>query len=130
MASWLFDLWSQVRWQPTIIIPVPLGKKRQRSRGYNQASLIAEGLSGYLNLIVREDVLIRTRETKSQVGLDPIARQQNVLDAFSVINEAILGSKVLLVDDLVTTGATFSACARALHNAGAKHVYGIAVAMA
>ena len=113
-----------------MIIPVPLGKKRLRSRGYNQVSLIAEGLSDYLNLTLRENVLFRWRETMSQVGLDPTARQQNVQDAFNVLNDVIVDSKVLLVDDLVTTGATFSACARTLYDAGAKRVFGIAVAMA
>jgi ComF family protein len=130
MASWLFDLWSQVRWRPTLILPVPLGKKRFRSRGYNQAALIAEGLAGYLNLDIREDMLIRIRETRSQVGLDPLAREQNVHDAFVAKKEFISDSKVLLVDDLVTTGATLSACATALYDAGAQRVFGIAVARA
>jgi ComF family protein len=130
MALWLFDLLTQVRWRPTLILPVPLGKRRLRSRGYNQAGLIAEAFASYLDLEINEDLLFRIRETTSQVGLDPLSREKNVHAAFAVDKEIESNNKVLLVDDLVTTGATLSACARALFHAGAQKVYGISVARA
>lgn len=111
-------------------MPVPLSRNRLKSRGYNQTSLIAEGLGDLLALEIREDALFRTRDTKSQVGLDPIARMQNVRDAFTVKAELVIDHKILLVDDLVTTGATLSACAIVLYGAGARKVYGVAVARA
>lgn len=130
MSSWLFELWSESKWEPSLIVPVPLSRNRLKSRGYNQTSLIAEGLGDLLALEIREDVLFRTRDTKSQVGLDPIARMQNVQDAFTARAELVIDHKILLVDDLVTTGATLSACALALYEAGVQKVHGVAVARA
>jgi ComF family protein len=130
MGRWLSEVARRERWKPDLIIPVPLGNKRLRSRGYNQASLIAQGLADHLNLALCEDLLIRGRETISQVGLDPLERKRNVHRAFQTSDELNSELSVLLVDDLVTTGATLSACAEALQDAGARRVYGLAVARA
>jgi ComF family protein len=128
MASWLNHHLLKTR--VNLIIPVPLGRKRLRSRGYNQASLLAEGISEFCGHELHLFSLARVRETESQVGLDPIARLRNVQDAFSADKGSVEGKSILLVDDLVTTGATMSACARALFDAHASSVYGIAVARA
>lgn len=130
MSLWLSDVLSHTKWRVDLIVPIPLGRKRFRSRGYNQASLIAEGLGELQGLEICEHALTRIRETESQVGLDPVARRMNVQDAFRSKEEIIYGKKILLVDDLVTTGATLSACAKSLFDAGAEKVYGIAVARA
>ena len=130
MSAWLYDLLLRLGWQFDLIIPVPLGKGRLRRRGYNQSTLIAQGLSTFLDLEVDEIALSRTRETESQVGLGPVARLKNVKGAFIASQEHVEGKKILLVDDLVTTGATLSVCASALFDAGASRVSGIAVARA
>lgn len=130
MGRWLSEVVSKERWSAEIIIPVPLGSKRMRSRGYNQASLIAKGLADQLNVTFREDLLTRRRETKSQVGLDPLERKNNVQKAFLAKDGLSRDLTILLVDDLVTTGATLIACAQALHDVGIQRVYGITVARA
>ncbi len=130
MASWLFAICSQARMRPSLVVPVPLGRRRLRSRGYNQAGMISEALAQLLGIEFREDAIRRTRETSSQVGLDYRARYLNVEHAFSATVDYVKDQRILLVDDLVTTGSTLSACAIALLDAGASKVVGLTVARA
>jgi ComF family protein len=112
----------------SIIIPVPLHNARLRTRRFNQAELIARRLAQQLHLPCQPHALIRTRETPSQVGLSANQRQENVRGAFAVpgnYSRLLAGQSVLLVDDLMTTGATLAACARALRKGGATAVYGM-----
>ena len=95
-----------------VIIPVPLAKKRHRQRGYNQSLCIAEGISQVTGLPIYNKVLRRTKFAKSQTTMDRWGRQENVENVFKLKDaEAIHDRHVLLVDDVVTTGATMSACA-------------------
>lgn len=130
MAGWLAALAGRESWRPGIIVPVPLGQKRLRQRGYNQATLIAAGLADCLGAQLVERLLARSRETRSQVGLGMADRQRNVQGAFLASASGLEGQSVCIVDDLCTTGATLSACAAALMEAGVEQVVGLTVARA
>lgn len=130
MAGWLTELYSRETWDLTLVVPVPLSESRLLQRGYNQAALISAPFAQTLGLRHDEKALYRDRNTKSQVGLDATARFQNVRGAFRGFPEKIHGQRVLMVDDLYTTGATMSACAEALLKAGAEAVYGLTVGRA
>ncbi len=110
------------------IVPIPLHPKRRKERGYNQSEKIATGLSSQMHIPLIPGALKRHRYTQSQTKLNRVERQQNVQDAFEVPNAGILPPTVLLVDDVVTTGATLNACAKVLKEAGVVQVIGIAVA--
>ena len=115
------------------VIPVPLYKSRRRQRGFNQAELIARAaLKAYparARLQLLPDVLLRTRDTHSQIGLTSHQRRENLRGAFAVPRAAeVTGREVILVDDVYTTGATASECARVLRRAGASRVYVATVA--
>ena len=119
-------------WNPDVIIPVPLHKKRKLQRGYNQAHLLAvklkENLEAYqLRIPVDPDYLVRIRKTSAQKELSRDQRWKNVRNAFAV-SDREPGNKyaqktVLLIDDIFTSGATLSECARILRMAGARRVY-------
>ncbi len=105
------------------ILPVPLHPQRQRERGFNQAAVLAKALSPRLGLQYLNGAVARLRVTPPQVGLDRQARIHNMQGAFEVMNEgAIFDKTLLLVDDVMTTGATVSACAQALTKSGAREV--------
>ena len=114
-----------------ILVPVPLGRQRQRERGYNQAYLLAM-LVGRLRGLPAEECLLRTRNTKRQSGLHTIReRRQNLDGAFALKPDAdIQGKRVLLVDDVRTSGATALACARVLREGGAADVQLLCAAIA
>jgi ComF family protein len=111
-----------------LLIPVPLGRKREQMRGYNQASLLAEALSRRVNIPTAAGCLTRIRETPTQVGLSHAARRENVADAFRA--SSVGGKKVLLVDDVCTTGATLMSCAEATSRAGAERTAALTLARA
>ena len=102
-----------------VIVPVPLAKKRQRQRGYNQSQMIAQGVSEVTGLPIYNKVLRRTRFEGSQTQMGRWERLENVENVFELKDTTRLrGCHVLLVDDVVTTGATMIACARELLKAG------------
>lgn len=103
------------------IVPVPLHKKRMRDRGYNQSTLLANTVSAAVGIPVREDLLTRTRATKAQSTLKAKDRAGNVRNAF-LASPDCSGYRVLLLDDVRTSGNTARACAKALRNAGAVSV--------
>jgi ComF family protein len=117
VAGW--PAWAQ---PPDLIIPIPLHAHRRRQRGFNQSELLARPLSRSLGLPCDAAALQRIRHTAPQVGLGPEARAENVRDAFQAVPERVGGRAVVLVDDVLTTGATMSAAARALLAAGATAV--------
>ena len=98
-----------------LIIPVPLFKKKQLKRGYNQSEVFAKGLAIALNVPVETNLLFRTRESESQTKKSPSERWENVKEIFSVPDPSQLeGKHILLVDDVFTTGATIESCAATL----------------
>lgn len=130
MGHWLAELSRREGMEAEMIIPVPLGRVRFMQRGYNQVDLIVDSMAEYLGIPRNKKALKRVRETKSQVGLDPVARRLNVQNAFLADQQAIRNQIVYLVDDLFTTGSTFLACTHALQKAGVHKVYGLTVARA
>jgi ComF family protein len=116
---------------PDLIMPVPLHRKRLRSRGFNQAVLLCELLSNHWNMPLDRHNLRRIRWTEPQVNLSAGDRRVNVKGAFSLHNpELVHGRRVLLVDDVLTTGSTVEECARMLKNVGAVDVSVVTVARA
>ncbi len=112
-----------------VVIPVPITKKRKRERGYNQSLLIAKEFSKQNNLLCLDSVLIKTKDSLHQADLGYSDRQKNILNSFKVENKKqIAGKNVLIIDDVLTTGATTSACAEVLKKANAKNVYVLTVA--
>ncbi|HEX6818604.1 MAG TPA: ComF family protein [Ktedonobacterales bacterium] len=115
-----------------LIVPIPLHDARRRQRGYDQARLIAQPLGARLRLPVRTDLLVRQRATRAQMTLSRAERLSNVTDAFALPSPAVAsvlaGKRVLLVDDVTTTGSTLDVAARALREANPASVWGLAVA--
>jgi ComF family protein len=110
-------------WDVDVVLPVPLHGRRLRQRGYNQSAHLALALARRLGHPAPEGVLERTRSTRPQVGLKRAERAANVRGAFRVARGArVAGLRVLLVDDVITTGATIGACAKALKAARAARV--------
>lgn len=112
-----------------VLIPIPLHKKKLKKRGFNQAEELAKELSGVLGIPVFNNVLIKTKQTPAQVELKKEQRQKNIKGAFLCQNpELISDRKILLIDDILTTGSTIEECARVLQDAGAKEIWGVVVA--
>jgi ComF family protein len=110
------------------LVAVPLHRRRQRERGYNQSALLAREIRRAWALDLAPGRLLRVRDTPPQVGLDRQRRRENVAGAFRWRGAPLAGAFVLLVDDVATTGATLEACARALRDAGAGRIEAITVA--
>ena len=113
-----------------LIIPVPLHPERERERGFNQALLLARGLALLSGLALDEHSVVRLLSTeRHRAGMDAKARRQSVADAFAVRHpKLVAGQRVLLVDDVFTTGATVSACAAVLKEAGAGEAFVLTLA--
>ena len=105
-----------------VLVPVPAHPSRLRVRGYNQAELLARALAGTLPLPMEAEALVRVKRSRSQIGLSREQRLANLRGSFALCSDALRGSRVLLIDDVRTTGATAQACAEALLMGGAKSV--------
>lgn len=108
--------------RPDALVPVPLHRARLRQRGYNQAHELAQHVGRLLDIPVRHDLLRRVRDTAAQSRLDASARAANLRNAFEVPGHFVASGHVVLVDDVMTTGATLHAAAEALLDAGAGRV--------
>jgi len=112
-----------------VLIPVPLYKKKIKQRGFNQAEEISRELSKNLKIPVINDALVKIKQTPAQVELEKEERERNVKGVFFCPNpDLVRHRKILLVDDVLTTGATMEECALILKKTGAKEVWGIVVA--
>jgi len=129
MADFAGEIWDMNAF--SVIIPVPLHRKRLRERGFNQAVILARQIAKRFSLRIDFLTLRRSVFTEPQVGLGREERSGNVRDAFAIRNpEHIAGQRILLVDDVYTTGSTLTECARALLTAGADSVAVLTLAKA
>jgi len=121
-------------WQNSVLVPIPLDKNKLKNRGYNQSKELAKELSKIIKVPMVSDVLIKIKSTKPQIKLSKSERETNLQNAFSIKNcrtsgvLQFVGKKVFLIDDVYTTGSTMNECAKVLKQAGAKQVWGIAIA--
>jgi ComF family protein len=129
VASEIAERMSRLSWPPDVVeeraalVPIPLASARKRQRGYNQSALIASGLALRWRIPVWEDVVVRSRETRSQTKLTPEERLDNVAGSFRIRNprpDGLRGAHLVIVDDVVTTAATLNACAKVLYESGAR----------
>ncbi len=135
LGSWFADRLGEVigrsaeQFAVDAVVPVPLHRQRKRERGFNQAELIARPLARRLNLPVRANLLVRTRPRPERLRLSRKERWRIVRGAYSTrAGSKVDNLRVLLVDDVFTTGATLDACARTLKRAGAAYVVGLTAA--
>ena len=107
-----------------LLLPVPLHEKRLRKREFNQSALIAKQVARHLGVPMVVNSLLRERETRPQVGLNAKERRKNMRNAFSVHKAGLIkGRRVMLIDDVFTTGATARECSKVLKRAGANCVF-------
>jgi ComF family protein len=117
-------------WQPTMITAAPLHVERLRERGYNQSALLAKHLSQAKGIPFRPDAIVRIRATRQQVGLGYRDRQANMANAFQANPQIVNNQRIIVIDDVYTTGATLRSCASALLEGGATKVWALTVASA
>jgi competence protein ComFC len=117
-------------WPVTALTAVPLHENRIKERGFNQAALLADYVAMELSIPFHANMVRRVRDTRQQVGLNARERQSNVNGAFEADQTIVRGQKVVIIDDVYTTGATLRACASALREAGAIQVWALTVASA
>lgn len=129
LAAYMADAWSRCGLTADLILPVPLHRKRLAERGYNQSALLSRELGRAVGVRVEETTLIRQKHTRQQVGLGIEERRANVANAFAVHGD-LAGRRVVIVDDVCTTGSTLEACAACLRAAGAASVWGFTLARA
>lgn len=118
-------------WKIDLVIPIPLHQLKKADRGFNQSLYIAKGINFKLKKALSEKIIKRTRYTDSQTGMKLIEREKNIGGAFSIRHrQSIENKSILLIDDVITTGATISECGKILLNAGAEKIYAASVCIA
>jgi ComF family protein len=130
LGQMLVDFWQENAFPADTLVPVPLHVRRVRERGYNQSRLLAQYVGRAVGLAVACDVLRRDRYTIAQVHLSAEERRRNVADAFSCMGGDLGDKRVVLIDDVCTTGSTLEACSIALKAAGVRSVWGVTLARA
>jgi ComF family protein len=133
LAQSMADFWRANPMPADLLMPVPLHPVRQRERGYNQSDLLARELGDMIGLPVVTKGFRRVRRTQPQVGLDSADRRENVKGAFVYQSRGegtLCGQRILVIDDVCTTGLTLEACSIALKSAGASAVWGFTLARA
>jgi competence protein ComFC len=130
LARPLIQLLLLTGWAIDLVTAVPAAIAHQAERGYNQAALLARPIALSQGIKFRPMAMRKIRETRSQVGLSVQMRKQNVANAFQADVESVRGKRVLLVDDVTTSGATIETCAQALNQAGALQVFVLTLARA
>lgn len=118
-----------ISWRAQCLIPVPVHKAKMRERGFNQAELLAKELGKQLELPVNDKLIIRCKETTPQKQLNSKERKNNLKKAFKISNNDVKLKKVILVDDIYTTGATIDSISAVLKNAGVSNVYFVSISI-
>jgi ComF family protein len=122
---------NRPNWKIDLIIPIPLHQLKKAERGYNQSYYIAKGMSKFLNVPCSDRIVKRKKYTESQTTMTLTERQENISDAFKIRNKNVVNGKtILLIDDVITTGATVSECGTVLLKSGAKKIYSASIAIA
>ncbi|MEZ4591209.1 MAG: phosphoribosyltransferase family protein [Chloroflexota bacterium] len=129
LAKVMADAWAEWQMPVDLVLPIPLHAERERSRGYNQSTLLTRDFCQLVGLPYAERGLTRTRFTTPQVGLTAVERLKNVQDAFATQVD-VAAKHILLIDDVCTTGATMAAATHALLANGAQAVSGYCLARA
>lgn len=129
----LGDLGAMENFRDPILVPIPLSKKRQRERGFNQTELIAEKLielDKNMNFVLEKDILLKPKETIHQARIENRSeRLRNIIGSFAIKDESITkGRNIILIDDVTTTGATLNEAKKILKQSGAKKVIAFTVA--
>jgi ComF family protein len=122
----LVDYFKELGWQVDLVSPVPISRERLTRRGYNQSALIAFPFALATRLAYRPGSLTRLHDTPTQVGLSAEARKLNLAGAFRA--QIVRGARVLVIDDVTTTGATLHEASKVLREAGASAIYCLTVA--
>lgn len=130
LAQPLVEIILAESWPIEIVVPIPLSNEHLKERGYNQAALLAHPLALKLKLDYQPGSIRRIKETATQIHLSASERYTNLQDAFWANPATLKGKKVLLIDDVTTTGATMKSCADAVKKAGAQEIYCLTVARA
>ncbi|MGD8458653.1 MAG: ComF family protein, partial [Anaerolineales bacterium] len=130
LSECLIDVVRENKIKGDLVVPVPLSAKRLRERGYNQAALLARPLALAFDIPYHPRSLKRIKETQTQVGLSIAQRRENVKGVFYANPVQVKGKTVILVDDVMTTGATINEAGRTLKLAGANQVIGLTLAKA
>ncbi len=125
LSRLMIQLFQSLSWDVDLLVPVPLDLARMRERGYNQVSLLAVPLALSCGLPYRPGALRKVKPTPRQVTLSAELRRTNLEGAFVAEQQQVSGKTVLLIDDVITTGATLEACCLALREAGANQVLGL-----
>jgi ComF family protein len=122
---------AKTNWNFNLIIPIPLHQLKKAERGYNQAYYIAKGVGNTLKVKVSDRVVKRIKYTESQTMMNLNEREENISGAFKVKwKNSVRGKNILLLDDVITTGATISECGKVLLEAGATKIYAVSIAIA
>jgi ComF family protein len=128
LSEYLLEIASEEGFARAVLVPIPLSRERRRARGWNQAEEIAKRAATATQLEMKTNVLERIRDTVSQTSLSRFERRENLSGAFRAGEVLDPSTTYLLIDDVVTTGATLEAAARALRAGGAEHILAIALA--
>lgn len=130
LAALLTSALADIDWPVDAVCAVPLHRRRLQERGYNQSALLAAALAERMKWAYNDQAVWRVRETETQTHLSARQRRENVAGAFAASAAQVADRCMVVVDDVLTTGATLEACAKALRAAGARRVYGVALASA
>jgi len=137
LSRFLILFWRQVEFEKPefrekeiekfLVIPVPLSKKRERFRGFNQSKILAENFSSFYTYPLSLD-LKRIKHSVPQSSLSETKRKQNIQSSFAWRGKSLRGKTIILIDDIITTGATLNECAKELKQAGADSIYALVIA--
>lgn len=131
LSQFLANKYKELGWEADLIIPVPLSPARKKWRGYNQAELLAEGVSDATGVPINTETLVKIKDTDAQATLNLSERRKNLRESFKVMDKyAVKGKRILLIDDVMTTGSTASACTHELKKAHASRVMVLSIAHA
>lgn len=122
-GEWLF------RCEIDAIVPVPMFRRKKRMRGYNQAEVFGRELAKYLRVPMDRNVVIRKKDTRPMKELNDIERENNLRNAFQIARDIVKYKKILLVDDIYTTGSTADEVSRVLLEAGVEKIYFLSICM-